>query len=91
MEKQSKIIIVGAGIFGLTTARKLASEGYRNIVVLDRHMPPVSPFVIEITAEAISSQTDHTRFRMDQALISHEWSALIMATMTISTLPTRLT
>ncbi|KAL5361484.1 FAD dependent oxidoreductase [Aspergillus floccosus] len=41
MEKDRKIVIVGAGIFGLSTASQLASEGYRNIVVLDRHMPPV--------------------------------------------------
>ncbi|KAL4893024.1 FAD dependent oxidoreductase [Aspergillus ambiguus] len=41
MEKNNKIVIIGAGIFGLSTAYQLASEGYRNIVVLDRHMPPV--------------------------------------------------
>lgn len=45
MEKNAKIVIIGAGIFGLSTAYQLASEGHRNIVVLDRHMPPVSqPF-----------------------------------------------
>jgi len=42
MDKDSKIVIIGAGIFGLSTAYQLASEGYRNVVVLDRHMPPVS-------------------------------------------------
>lgn len=42
MDKESKVIIVGAGIFGLSTAYQLALEGYRNIMVLDRHMPPVS-------------------------------------------------
>ncbi|KAJ5089152.1 hypothetical protein N7532_007836 [Penicillium argentinense] len=41
MEKNSKIVIVGAGVFGLSTAYQLATEGYTNIVVLDRHMPPV--------------------------------------------------
>ncbi|KAF7591892.1 hypothetical protein BBP40_000939 [Aspergillus hancockii] len=41
MEKNNKIVIVGAGIFGLSTAAKLASEGYQHIIVLDRHMPPV--------------------------------------------------
>ncbi|KAL4862740.1 hypothetical protein BDV12DRAFT_178440 [Aspergillus spectabilis] len=41
MDKNNNIIIVGAGIFGLSTAYQLASEGHRNIVVLDRHMPPI--------------------------------------------------
>ncbi|KAE8146963.1 FAD dependent oxidoreductase [Aspergillus avenaceus] len=41
MDKSSKIVIIGAGIFGLSTAYQLASEGYRNVFVLDRHMPPV--------------------------------------------------
>lgn len=43
MEKGSKIVIIGAGIFGLSTAHQLASEGYHNIIILDRHMPPVNP------------------------------------------------
>ncbi|KAF9892249.1 hypothetical protein FE257_002026 [Aspergillus nanangensis] len=41
MDKNSKIVIIGAGIFGLSTAAQLASEGHRNILVLDRHVPPV--------------------------------------------------
>lgn len=41
MEKQQRVIIMGAGIFGLSTARQLAIEGYQNITILDRHMPPV--------------------------------------------------
>jgi threonine dehydrogenase-like Zn-dependent dehydrogenase len=42
MNKDSKVVIIGAGIFGLSTAYQLALEGYRNVVVVDRHMPPVS-------------------------------------------------
>lgn len=42
MDKDSHVVIIGAGVFGLTTAYQLASEGYKNITVLDRHMPPVS-------------------------------------------------
>ncbi|PYH81762.1 fructosyl amine: oxygen oxidoreductase [Aspergillus uvarum CBS 121591] len=40
--KDSRIVIVGAGVFGLAAARQLASEGYRNVLVLDRSMPPVA-------------------------------------------------
>lgn len=34
------IIIVGAGVFGLSTARELSKRGYSNITVLDRFPPP---------------------------------------------------
>lgn len=33
---QSEIIIVGAGVFGLSTALWLARDGYKNITVFDR-------------------------------------------------------
>ena len=45
MDKDSRVIIIGAGIFGLCTAHQLACEGYRNIIVLDRHIPPVDFFL----------------------------------------------
>ncbi|TPX12692.1 uncharacterized protein E0L32_000869 [Thyridium curvatum] len=41
MKKDSDIVVVGAGLFGLTTALELALQGYRNVTVLDRHVPPV--------------------------------------------------
>ncbi|KIL86901.1 l-pipecolate oxidase [Fusarium avenaceum] len=41
MDHNSKIIIIGAGVFGLTTAKQLTLEGHQNITVIDRHMPPV--------------------------------------------------
>lgn len=44
MRKDDRIVIIGAGIFGLSTACELAREGYHNIVVLDRHLPPVRVF-----------------------------------------------
>lgn len=37
MNKQDPIIIVGAGIFGLSTALHLASSGYSDVTVFDRH------------------------------------------------------
>ncbi|EXJ92969.1 hypothetical protein A1O3_01525 [Capronia epimyces CBS 606.96] len=39
--KDDKILIVGAGVFGLSTAFELRTRGYENITVLDRMMPPV--------------------------------------------------
>lgn len=39
--KTDSIIIVGAGVFGLSTALELSKRGYENITVLDRHVPPV--------------------------------------------------
>ncbi|KAH6967612.1 FAD dependent oxidoreductase [Ilyonectria sp. MPI-CAGE-AT-0026] len=41
MKKSDRIVIVGAGVFGLTTACQLAFEGYENVTVIDRNMPPV--------------------------------------------------
>ncbi|KAL4971950.1 FAD dependent oxidoreductase [Aspergillus desertorum] len=39
--KSDSILIVGAGVFGLSTAFELTKRGYTNITVLDRHVPPV--------------------------------------------------
>ncbi|KAJ8114556.1 hypothetical protein OPT61_g3598 [Boeremia exigua] len=41
MDASSVVVIIGAGLFGLSTAKQLATEGFTNIVVLDRHMVPV--------------------------------------------------
>ncbi len=37
MDKERPIIVVGAGIFGLSTALHLASSGYLDVTVFDRH------------------------------------------------------
>ena len=39
--KNDKVVIVGAGVFGLTTALELRNKGYTDITVLDRTLPPV--------------------------------------------------
>ncbi|KJK63999.1 FAD dependent oxidoreductase [Aspergillus parasiticus SU-1] len=39
--KNERIVIIGAGIFGLGTALTLKEKGYRFVTVLDRAMPPV--------------------------------------------------
>ncbi|KAI8235343.1 hypothetical protein K4K57_004737 [Colletotrichum sp. SAR 10_99] len=41
MDKNAQIVIIGAGLFGLSVARQLALDGCKNIKVLDRRMPPV--------------------------------------------------
>ena len=40
-DKSQRIVIVGAGVFGLGTAYRLKEEGYRSVTVLDRALPPV--------------------------------------------------
>ncbi|KAH7363250.1 FAD dependent oxidoreductase [Plectosphaerella cucumerina] len=39
--KDDPIIIIGAGVFGLSTALELKTRGYTSITVLDRFLPPV--------------------------------------------------
>lgn len=41
MQKSQKIVVIGAGVFGLSTALELAQQGFSNVTVLDRHPPPV--------------------------------------------------
>lgn len=40
--KSDAILIVGAGVFGLSTAYELTKRGYTNITVVDRFLPPVA-------------------------------------------------
>lgn len=40
LSKSDSILIVGAGVFGLSTALELKKRGYSNITVLDRYTPP---------------------------------------------------
>ncbi|KAH7014398.1 putative sarcosine oxidase [Microdochium trichocladiopsis] len=69
--KQNKIVIVGAGIFGLSTALHLAKRGYTDVTVLDRqpyHKTLYSYFagcdgasadINKIIRSAYGSQTDY--------------------------------
>ncbi|KAA8642964.1 hypothetical protein EYZ11_007251 [Aspergillus tanneri] len=41
MDKSQRIVIIGAGVFGLSTALRLVEEGYQSVTVLDRAVPPV--------------------------------------------------
>jgi sarcosine oxidase/L-pipecolate oxidase len=42
LDLNSRIIIIGAGAFGLSTALELSRKGYTSITVLDRSLPPVA-------------------------------------------------
>lgn len=39
--KSTSIVIIGAGVFGLSTALELSKRGYADVTVLDRRLPPV--------------------------------------------------
>lgn len=39
-DRESRIVIIGAGAFGLSTTVELSKRGYRSITVLDRYPPP---------------------------------------------------
>lgn len=39
--KSARILVIGSGVFGLTTAVELSKRGYKDITVLDRSLPPV--------------------------------------------------
>jgi sarcosine oxidase/L-pipecolate oxidase len=40
-QRDAKVLIVGAGVFGLTLALELNRRDYKNITILDRYLPPV--------------------------------------------------
>ncbi|KAJ5170040.1 uncharacterized protein N7500_002823 [Penicillium coprophilum] len=41
MDKNQRVVIIGAGAFGLGTALRLKEEGYKSVTILDRSVPPV--------------------------------------------------
>jgi glycine/D-amino acid oxidase-like deaminating enzyme len=57
IKKSDRIIIVGAGAFGLSTALHLALRDYNNITVLDRHDYDVSGYDYRSGADSASSGT----------------------------------
>ncbi|KID83347.1 FAD dependent oxidoreductase [Metarhizium guizhouense ARSEF 977] len=38
--KTDPVVVIGAGVFGLSTALELTTRGYTNVTVLDRYLPP---------------------------------------------------
>lgn len=39
--KDGAILVIGAGVFGLSTALELSKRSYTNVTILDRYLPPV--------------------------------------------------
>ncbi|KAH6692483.1 FAD dependent oxidoreductase [Plectosphaerella plurivora] len=42
ISKSDSVLIVGAGVFGLSTALELTKRGYSSVTVVDRYLPPVA-------------------------------------------------
>jgi sarcosine oxidase / L-pipecolate oxidase len=57
IQKSDRIIIVGAGAFGLSTALHLALRDYKHITVLDKHDYDVSRYDYRSGADSASSGT----------------------------------
>jgi glutamyl-tRNA reductase len=65
-----RVVIIGAGVFGLSLAYQLASEGNQNVMVMDRHVPPVCTSSVLLCTE-LRRPIDTARSLMVQASISH--------------------
>ena len=55
LQKSDRIVIIGAGVFGLSTALHLALRGYTNVTVFDRHDYDVSKYDYRSGADSASS------------------------------------
>lgn len=69
--KSARIAIIGAGVFGLSTALRLAEEGYTNISVFERdgQIPPRYSAAFDINKIVRAEYEDP--FYTDLALVSH--------------------
>ncbi|OAA38967.1 FAD dependent oxidoreductase [Beauveria brongniartii RCEF 3172] len=86
INKQDPIIIVGAGIFGLSTALHLASSGYSDVTVFDRH--PVdktrysyfegcdgaSADASKIIRSAYGGQKEYTDLSSEAIILWNKWN-----------------
>lgn len=63
--KDKRLLIVGAGVFGLSTALELKLRGYKDVVVADRYLPPVKDgSSVDISRIVRSEYTDPLYHRM---------------------------
>lgn len=55
LQKTDRIVIIGAGVFGLSTSLQLALRGYKHVVVFDRHDYENSKYDYRSGADSASS------------------------------------
>jgi sarcosine oxidase/L-pipecolate oxidase len=67
--KASPIVIVGAGVFGISTALHLAENGYSNVKILDKQAYDDSQYSYDKGCDAASAGT--WRSHLPQELASH--------------------
>lgn len=97
----SKIIIVGSGVFGISTALWLARSGYGDVTVLDMQdtassgydplsgVDSASADLNKIIRFSYGSEIEYQRLATEAAKIWDEWNAEIAAT-PLDELPERL-
>ncbi|KAL0262167.1 hypothetical protein SLS55_003606 [Diplodia seriata] len=63
--KADRVLVVGAGVFGLSIALELSERGYRNVTVLDRYPPPaIDGSSVDISRVVRNDYADPTYARM---------------------------
>lgn len=91
LRKDSRIIIVGSGVFGISTALWLARAGYRDVTVLDMQdtaaagydpkagIDSASADINKIVRFSYGSAVDYQRLASRAAAEWHEWNRQIAA------------
>src|ERR1700712_3895163 len=92
IEKSSKIIIVGSGVFGISTALWLAQSGYGDVTVLDMQdtatasydpsagIDSASADLNKIIRFSYGSEVEYQRLATEAAKLWDEWNDQIGAT-----------
>lgn len=91
LEPQSKIIIVGSGVFGISTALWLSRAGYRDVTVLDMQktseegynpsrIDSASADINKIIRFSYGSEIDYQRLATEAAGMWNEWNQQLAST-----------
>ncbi|KAM0231165.1 hypothetical protein ACHAPO_008782 [Fusarium lateritium] len=87
MHKQDPIAIVGAGVFGLSTALNLAKRGYSNVTVYDRRnydtglysyqkgCDAASADLNKIIRSSYGTQTEYQELSLEAIALWNEWNS----------------
>lgn len=65
LQKSDRVVIIGAGVFGLSTSLHLALRGYKNVTVFDRHDFEVSKYDYRSGADSASSGASDPGFAVE--------------------------